>query len=234
MFMVMVLSFIVEVYWKMVNTLSDEIKKQEVSWNSTGDRIGYILLWWGCESMKKRVNAVIEWIKNNPNSKVVITGYKWEIKEISDCIQEKIKNFNKDRILEVLSYDTVTNILNIRKKNENFFEWFNKFIIPTSKSHSDRVKMIFDRYLPDTKEKLQFIDTREDEVWYANVASRIYRVFNPKLLQYASIIMRPKKFLKEYYIPLLKEKREKAKKDTKNVVYDAFSSPVPAVASMAA
>ena len=191
----------------------------------------YILLWGGDESMKKRVEAVAKEIKNNPNSKVVITGFKSEIEKILGFIREENKDFNEDRVLKVLSYDTVTNILNINKRHKDFFNKINEIIIPTSKSHSDRVRMIFDRYLPDTKSRLQFVDSKEWEVRYAGVASNIYRVFNPRLLQYTSIATRPMKILKEYSIPLWKSWEEEIITKTGEAIRDVLSQ-TPEVAKV--
>lgn len=181
----------------------------------TQEKIWYVILGGSPESMEKRVGAVVEEIKRNPGSKVIVTGFKSEIEKIKWFINKDTPI--KNQIIEVLSYDTVSNILNTSKKI-NSFAWYDKLIIPTAPCHAERVKIIFEKKLPDVKLELEFPDTKEAEARYANIASWIYRVFNPSLLQYASIMLRPKTFIKEYWVPLMKEKAK-----TRKALFDVLS-----------
>lgn len=191
-----------------------EVFSSSVS-QGTQEKIWYVILGGSPESMEKRVGTVVEEIKKNPSSKVIVTGFKGEIEKIIGFMFKDTPINNE--IIEVLSYDTVSNILNTAKKANNF-AWYNKLIIPTAPSHADRVKMIFEKKLPNVKVGLEFPDTKEAEAWYADVASWIYRVFNPSLLQYASIVLRPKIFIKEYWVPLMKEKAK-----TRKALFDTLS-----------
>ena len=181
----------------------------------TQKKIWYVILGGSDESMEKRVGAVMEEIKNNPNRKVIVAGFEGEIKKIKGFINKD--THVKNQIIEVLSYDTVSNILNTSKKI-NSFAWYDKLIIPTAPCHADRVKIVFEKKLPDVRLELEFPDTKEAEARYANIASWIYRVFNPSLLQYASIMLRPKSFIKEYWVPLMKEKAK-----TRKALFDVLS-----------
>ena len=182
----------------------------------TQEKVWYLILGGSYESMKKRVGAVVKEIKSNPNRKVFVTWYNDEIEKIMKFMLEDKVPIKND-IIKVLSYDTVTNILNVAKKSDNF-AGCDKLIIPTSHAHGDRVRMIFEKKLPNVKVRLEIQDSKETEVWYANVASWIYRIFNPSLLQYASIVFRPITFCRGYLFPLMKEKLK-----TRKALFDVFS-----------
>ena len=161
--------------------------------------------------MKERVDTVIEEIQKNKNSKIIITWYKNEIKYILGLFSNNWLNINEwlinGSIIPVLSYDTLTNILNVSKKTNRFND-IDKIIFSTSESHAIRIKTIFEKYFPDIKIPIEVKISKESEVYYADLASKIYRVFNPRILQYASIAFRPLEFTKQYLIPTKTENLE--------------------------
>jgi len=186
------------------------------------EKTAYILLGWPDESMKKRVTAITRQIENNIIGKIIITGYEFEIEKIKDLLKDALTEeiYNKVELEEVLSYDTFTNISKI-KEETNAFDNYNNFVVSTSKSHGRRVEMIFERLFiksashenefynnPENPNKftLKFINSEESEVGYARLAENIYKNVNPKILQYASIALRPNKFIAWYLIPIIKKK----------------------------
>lgn len=200
-------------------------KPKSTEWKDE-EKTAYILLGWPDESMKKRVETIAKQItedlNNNLNKKVIITGYKFEIEKIKNYLKEALteEKYNQIELKEVLSYDTFTNISKIKKKTD-IFDKHSKFIISTSESHGRRVKMIFEKLFTKSdshenefynnsenhnKFSLELINSWETEVNYARLAENIYRNVNPKMLQYASIALRPKDFIIWYLIPLMKEK----------------------------
>jgi hypothetical protein len=106
--------------------------------------------------------------------------------------------------LVALSYDTVTNIRELFKKTD-WFKDIDKIVYSTSQLHSDRFRKIFEKYYPEIFDKLEFHISWEDEAGFAGLASTLYRI-DPRILQYASIPLRPKHFLCEYLIPKCSDK----------------------------
>ena len=227
----------------MSNTLNNQ-RSQPNNWKNE-EKTAYILLGWWEESMKKRVESVANQIKgdlnNKLNRKIIITGYKFEIEKIKNYLKEVLteENYNQVELEEVLSYDTRTNISEIKKRKPELFKNIDKFIIPASESHGHRVEMIFERLFDKTdsqkkefssklsennnKFTLEFIKSGEPEARYAGLAENIYRNVNPKILQYASIPFRPIKFVKGYLIPLIKEnKNNKSKRNMKDYILSFF------------
>ncbi len=203
----------------------DNALQKSTEWKNE-EKIVYILLGWPDESMKKRVETIakqiMEDLNKNLNRKVIITGYKFEIEKIENYLKEILteEKYKQVELEEVLSYDTFTNISKIKGKTE-VFDKYNKFIIPTSESHGRRVEIIFKKLFSESdshenefynnsenhnKFTLELINSWETEVIYARLAENIYRNVNPKMLQYASIALRPKDFIIWYFIPLMKEK----------------------------
>ena len=223
--------------------IDDDIlsKNPVISWENSSERIWYILLGGSKDSMEKRVQSVAKQIETNPNRPVVITWYKFEIEKIKWLLKKAFdgdkrwEDFYKIKLEEVLSYDTRTNISEIKKKKPEFLENLTRFIVPTSNSHGRRVEMIFewidgfykknnmgnlpkleenrrevvfDRELPwkDDTFVLELLNSGEDEAKYAKLGESIYRTrIGAKLIQYASIALRPKSFVKWYLLPQIKE-----------------------------
>ena len=235
----------------MHNTLSEN---SIISGKNISERIWYILLGGSNESMEKRVNTVISWIKKNLDSKVIVTWYDFEIKKIKDLLKEALinegvwENFDRVNIQEVLSYDTRTNIRNVRNETHELPD-FDRVIVPTSESHGRRVEMVFERLFKDFNKStisahepqnnnsklqndkvemifdrkswewhdkfiLELLKSWESEVNWAKIMENIYRTnIGSKMLQYAAIALRPKKFVNWYLIPLMKKgRKEKSKK----------------------
>lgn len=233
-----------------------------ISWKNSSERIWYILLGGGNDSMEKRVKSVAKQIETNPDRPVVITWYEFEIEKIKWLLKEafdgdkKWEDFYKINLEEVLSYDTRTNIRKIKKKKPGFLENLTRFIIPTSESHGRRVEMIFewidgfykkndmdnlpkleenrrevvfDRKLPwrDDTFVLELLNSGEGEANYAKLGESIYRTsIGAKLIQYASIALRPKSFVKWYLLPQIKEwlKWNNGDKSMKNYLLHMFQS----------
>ena len=193
--------FIFFPFWKMVEAY-------------TLNRTCYMLIWWWKESMEKRVDTLAELLKEDPSSMILITWYKQEIgfilTRLEDfCNKNKI-SFLNDRI-EAVSYDTVTNIEKLFKMTK-WFEGVDKIVYSTSKLHSDRIRKIFAKYYPEFLDKLEFHISGEDEAGFAGLASTLYRI-DPRILQYASIPLRPKHFLCGYFIPKCSDKINSCRKN---------------------
>ncbi len=180
--------FIFFPFWKMVEA-------------STLNRTCYMLTWWWKESMEKRVDALVKLLKNDPSSMILITGYKQEIEFILTRLE---KNSIQNPRLVSLSYDTVTNIRELSEKTY-WFKDIDKIVYSTSQLHSDRFRKIFEKYYPEILDKLEFHISWEDEAGFAGLASTLYRI-DPRILQYASIPLRPKHFLCGYLIPKCRDK----------------------------
>lgn len=196
--------------------------------------------------MKKRVEAVAQQILRNLDSRVIITGYEFEINKIKDLLRDAFvhlgawEKFNEVKIQEVLSYDTMTNIRNVRNETREL-EDFDRVIVPTSESHGyrvgwaferlfkdfntvsipqsqddsvlesedGRIETIFDKESPEWHNKfiLELLKSGESEAKYAWIAKNIYRSdIGSRIVQYASIAIRPGKFVNWYLKPLLKKK----------------------------
>ena len=93
------------------------------------------------------------------------------------------------------------------------FEWIDGFYKKNNmgnlpKLEENRREVVFDRELPwkDDTFVLELLNSGEDEAKYAKLGESIYRTrIGAKLIQYASIALRPKSFVKWYLLPQIKE-----------------------------
>ena len=139
------------------------------------------------ESMSKRIEA----LKRVGVGHFVLTGFESEILFMKSLIpKEDITGY-------AYSYDTLSNFERCSKALHDA----DTIVLATSPLHWERVKLIISRKFPEIQEKVQWVDSHEEETKYANLGLLIYRIFGPKLLQKVSIITRWKMFKWEYRIP---------------------------------
>ena len=143
------------------------------------------------ESMKKRIAA----LKNIEADQFVFSGFESEISFMKSQIGEK------ENVGYALSYDTLSNFESCLSTLKNA----DKILLATSPLHWRRVELIVSRKIPQIKEKIEWIDSYEEEASYAALGLLIYKIFGPELLQKVSIVMRWRKFKREYCIPLWRE-----------------------------
>lgn len=165
--------------------------------------IVYLGLGGSDEAMKLRLGALVAEFKSRGAGLFLVTGFEDEI-SLMRYFLEKEKGVNENSIKDTYSYETLSNLescLSILKKAD-------RIIVATSPLHWARVDFNLSRYFPQLRGKFQWIDSHEKEVWYAQLGLWIYKIFGPERLQKITILVRWKRFKREYLEPLWEKAAE--------------------------
>ena len=132
-----------------------------------------LLLGGSNESMIARADALL---KVEGIGDVVVTGLYDEMEFMTELL--KSRGVSSDRIKEVYSYDTVTNIEN----SIPYFGGEEEIVCSSSPWHLRRVKLILRKH-SNLKNRFLFVKSGEKEVWYAWIGYLIYATIGPNILR---------------------------------------------------
>ena len=132
------------------------------------------------EKIVEKFKTLIKDPKNEVN--LILTGYPAEISYMKEFLNQ---HGIHDRVNEIPSYDTVSNL----KKTQKYWEISDSVVFSTSISHANRVKYIVGENVYQTK--FYHLLSGESDVSYAKMAEVLYKYrITRKLLQMLAWVLR--------------------------------------------
>ena len=135
--------------------------------------------------MPLRMEKIIERFQTLDNNadevNFILTGYPAEISYMKEFLNQ---HGIHDRVNEIPSYDTVSNL----EKTQKYWESSDSVVFSTSISHANRVKYIVGKYV---YQSFHHLLSGENDVGYAKMAEVLYKYrITRKLLQMLAWVLR--------------------------------------------
>lgn len=131
------------------------------------------------EKIVEKFKTLIKDPKNEVN--LILTGYPSEISYMKEFLNQ---HGIHDRVNEIPSYDTVSNL----EKTQKYWESSDSVVFSTSISHANRVKYIVGK---NVYQSFHHLLSGENDVSYAKMAEVLYKYrITRKLLQMLAWVLR--------------------------------------------